>query len=370
MVIQCLCVSTGSAAIIYSTTQGGTLSSGYQGATYSPGASSTLRGHLMFKSGITMGDNALTWDADGLVDGLLSIGNAGSLALANDLRLGSTATMSCVGDNLTISGGGNKIILGGNTSLTDGIVLTSNLTIDGQGHTLRMVAFGDAGRFTAGSAQLTLKNMTLVLDCLGVANYFFRIGSYIFENVSIKFPPYSGINVGLFSSISNGTVNMTIRGKVSIESPLSPIILCESNSVNTIATTITIDKNSSLNIGKGTVLALVRNGDANATINGSEISMTDQSSSFKLDGCDFYTSTAGSALTALSVTKGTVLFDNKVRIFNALYNKDTFAPTSSGNNDMTKALIFGDGTASNDVDVRMLSSAYLTVDGCIKYYHS
>lgn len=37
---------------------------------------------------------------------------------------------------------------------------------------------------------------------------------------------------------------------------------------------------------------------------------------------------------------------------------------------MSKAFTLGDGTGANDVDVRVLGGAYVTVDECINYNHS
>ena len=88
--------------------------------------------------------------------------------------------------------------------------------------------------------------------------------------------------------------------------------------------------------------------------------MADQTSVLHRDGCDFYTGANG-----LTLTKGTVIFENKVRIFNKDYD---YAGTT--NTDMSKALTFGDGTAAGDVNVCVLGGAYVTVDGCMKYNHS
>ena len=113
--------------------------------------------------------------------------------------------------------------------------------------------------------------------------------------------------------------------------------------------TIKIEKNSKLFFGKGII--------ADFTLPPYSIftfEFEDKTSVLHLDGCDFYTGANG-----LTLTKGTVIFENKVRIFNKNYG------SSTPNTDMTKGLIFGDGTSENAVDVKVLGGAYVTVEGCM-----
>jgi hypothetical protein len=91
--------------------------------------------------------------------------------------------------------------------------------------------------------------------------------------------------------------------------------------------------------------------------------MTDQTSALHLNGCDFYLGPTNS--NGFNITKGTVIFENQVRIFDCNIGSE-----NSPNSDMTRGLILGDGTVANDVNVRLLSDAYVTVDGCLKYNHS
>ena len=59
----------------------------------------------------------------------------------------------------------------------------------------------------------------------------------------------------------------------------------------------------------------------------------------------------GNADPVCKVLGGTVLFENKVRIFNKDYG------SSTPNIDMSKALTFGDGTPGNDVHIKVLREA-------------
>lgn len=355
--------------LLYSTAPGGTLSNGYQGATYETpfGDPFIIRGSFVFKNGITFGTfDPVTWDADGLVNGLMTIPANASLTLSTDLRLGSTAGFSSDGAVFTVNGGGKKIVMGGDVVLNQAIILGSDLTIDGNGHTMKVIGCS----FITNSSTITFKNMTLIYDNTGASNYYlFRQGNYIFENVKICCVPRSGSYATLFSEISSGvTAYVTIKGNVTICSPNMPVVLCTTAISRVMNVPITIEKNSSLTI-KNTAFALCSEPGPTCSI-----SMTDRTSVLHLDGCDFYTSSSGGnsaeALTSLSLTKGTVLFENKVRIFNAIASLGpTFSPYGPVNTDMTKALILGDGLAINDVDVRILSSAYVTLLGCMKYNH-
>lgn len=359
--------------LLYSTAQGGNPSTSYQPATYAPSSENIrLRGHFMFKNGITIPSFwTFTWDAEGIVNGLITIPNTNSLTLASDLRLGTTASLSGDGWYLGIGGQNKKITLGGDMTLSKGILINSDLTIDGQGHTLTMAAGPDNGRLVANSSTFTLKNMTLVLDNSGDSTeYLFRPGNYILENIKIKCAAYPNASATLFGASAAGISTVTIRGHVSIESPGIPVLFSKAvSSINPHAVTVNIEKNSILAIGPKTVFALTSTAGTTCSIN-----FADRTSILSLDGCDFYTSSVGgvsaSALAALSLTKGTVMFKNKVRIFNAVYNTSTYAPYSPVNTDMSKALIFGDGISAGDIDIRVLGDAYVVVSGCIDYRHS
>lgn len=369
-----LCCSSSAWAdtLLYSTTQGGNPAGGYQPATYTLADNTFTRGHFLFKRGITVGDNDFTWDADGFVNGTISVGNAGALKLSTDLRLGTTGTLSCVGDYLNIYGENKRIMLGGEMGLNQGIRAKSTLTLDGQGYTLTLTRGRDYGRFEIdGNTTVILKNMTIFCESVNDSNdYLFRRGNYILENVRIVCKPYADRIATLCSALDSGITTITIRGQVSIESPEMPIVMCKDGGAGALTLAINIEKNSTLTIGQGTVCALCYNSsDSACTIN-----FTDRTSQLVLDGCDFYTSSVGgngaSALTALTLTKGTLLFRNKVRLFNALYNTSTYAAYTPINTDMSKALILGDGTSAGDMDVRVLGGAYVTVQGCINYNHS
>ena len=151
------------------------------------------------------------------------------------------------------------------------------------------------------------------------------------------------------AGIASGSIS--IKRDVSLECPGGDMALACSNG----GMTVDIAQNSRLKLGKNTTFALAY---GNAT--GASISMVDQTSVLHFDGCTFYTSAdlANSLpnVTPLLLTKGTVLFENQVRIFNRYYGQPAV------NTDMSKAFTLGSG-----VNARVLGDAYLTVDGCMAY---
>lgn len=147
-------------------------------------------------------------------------------------------------------------------------------------------------------------------------------------------------------TLSNSSGTITIKGNVRLEGFGQRI---------KVGCPITINANSSLYVEKGVSLTNV-----------ASITMADQTSVLHLDGCSLYTGngTDGTSLTAgLSLTKGTLMLDNKVQILNKNYG-------GASNTSMSKGFLLGDGTASNDANVVVLAGAYVTVDGCMKYNHS
>jgi hypothetical protein len=351
-------------ASLITTAPGGTFTSGYKATQYT--GTGTLRGHVMLKNGLYVSHafDYFTWDGDGVVNGPITWNNTFShLTLGADLKLGSTTTVPYNGQTSNIVGRGNKIELGGDLLATNRLTVQgSALTIDGKGHTLRLEIAVTPQIDAIDSGTLTLKNMTLYSDTSGTSPMcifgYVKPSNLILDNVKIICKNY-----GSFSPVAiSGGGSLTIRGNVSIESDGGIVEL----SGNDNPLTVSIEKNSTLRVCKNTAFGLVGITSAQCT----SFSMADQTSVLHLDGCDFYTSTSGFVLAGLNLTKGTVVFENKVRIFNAYYDKTIPGPNQTGNIDMTKGLILGDGTALGDVNVRMLGSAYVTVDGCMKYNHS
>ena len=335
------------ATSVISTAPGGDPTTAYQATAPTFADGDTIRGHAMFKAGFIIPASAtVTWDGDGVVNGPITFSDGTSqLNLMTDLRLGGSGSLS--GANCRIRGDNNKIILGNDTTMaTNGSISavgTNNLVIDGQGHTLNCPSINKMGNI---ASVVTLKNMLFnVYDqqqFYGICFYT----DYILENIVIT---GGQLSLSDWTTLGWSATSFTIRGRVAVNMPGRRLKLNWNSAVNFI-----IEKNSTLYIGKGTILEAIKSTDSGSIT----FTMADETSVLHLDGCDFYTGANG-----LSLTKGTVIFENKVRIFNKNYD-------GASNADMTKALIFGNGTAAGDVNVRVLGGAYVTVDGCIKDNHS
>jgi hypothetical protein len=338
------------ATSVISTAPGGNSTTGYQATAPTFTNGDKIRGHAMFKKGFTIPESAtVTWDGDGLVEGPITFAGGSStmskLTLLTDLRLGSSGLLS--GAYCEITGNNNKIILGDDATMATNAFISdsigNNLVIDGQGHAFNCPSIYGMGGVLS---TITLKNMIFNVydqynDC-GILNQY----DHVLENITI-----TGGKPSLSDFTTLGWVarSFTIRGRVALNMPGRRLKLNVYGHVN-----IVIERNSTLYIGKDTILEAIKSTDGGSI----RFTMADETSVLHLDGCDFYTGANG-----LSLTKGTVIFENKVRIFNKDYD-------GASNADTSKALIFGDGTVAGDVNVRVLGGAYVTVDGCIKDNHS
>lgn len=369
VVITCNCISL-SGISVKSTAPGGIPTTSYQGGSLSLVSGDVVRGHVELKKGFSVGVGAVTWDATGVVEGPITFTDATSiLVLKSDLRLGGTGSITPLADtSLTsggwgqtygIDGGGRTIFMGGDFTIGNDVqrdlFLNSNLTIDGQGHTLTLQ---NSSNFRVRSGfTLTLKNMTIVCDATNSKWGHFNGGNgtnsnFIFDNVTIIARPNGSNFAGGVEPGTGGTSAVTFRNKVSILGAGARFSLRE----NFGTTNFTIDKNSTLYFGPNVIVQLSDANSFNCTL-----SMVDHTSVLHIDGAKFYMGPNG-----LQLTKGTLLVDNKTRIFNCEVGSEA-AP----NTDMTKGLILGDGSSSaNDVDVRVLGGAYVVVDGCVDYKHS
>ena len=316
-------------------------------ATYNPTGGDTLKGFFMFRAGFSSwSSGTLTWDGLGIIDNVFSIPTGGTLSLTSDLHLGPKATIASGGGftiNGTASYPGAKIFLDGDAvilSRTCNVNTGTYLTIDGQGH-----AFTVANGGSLNYGNVTLSNMDILLT--NTAGYLYNslsIGSsYIFENLTIR-AGGDGTRVRIARAQSNDPL-ITINGDVRLEGFGQRII---------VNAAITINSNSKLYVGPGVILT-----------NFISIAMTDQTSVLHLDGCQFYTgndSDGASLSSGLTLTKGTLILENNVKIFNRNYGN-----TGAANANMSKALILGDGSSTNDVNVVVRAGAYVAVDGCVDY---
>ena len=365
-----LSASCAQAGYLKSTASDGATANGYQATAYNAGALGDfdIQGHFMLKGGLGVfgGVNAIV-DVDGISNGPLSLlATNAVIKLSGDLRLGSTASFSLpngtslsTNEGFATPNGNRRIVMSNNitigtSSLQKNLNLTTggtDLTIDGQGNKLTLLHDSTINLRTG--ASLTLKNMILELESTITTTGHFNTAAsgntITLENVTVR-----GKNNGTAVTGITGACALIIRGRVRYESPGTTITLKSSAGPQTI----TIDKNSTLYVGPNTKFRMQELADR---VTG--ITMTDQTSTLHLNGCDFYLGPTNAS--GFNITKGTVILENQVRIFDCDIGSET-----TPNSDMTRGLILGDGTATNDVNVRLLSDAYVTVDGCLQYKHS
>jgi len=266
------------------------------------------------------------------------------LTLLSSLHLGPNATLS-LGDNSMITGNGHTIFLGGNSiSLSKKCFLYNTLVIDGLGHTLTV---SDGGYFNATGASSGLILSNTDLHITNTTQSVFQESITVTLRNSVVRACGNGNQVVLADSffVGNPSGNYSISGDVRFEGFGQRI---------NVAGRVTIKANSRLYVGPGVTMTNI-----------TRIKMTDQTSILHLDGCEFYTGSGGDGTdltNSLTVTKGTLLLENKVKIFNRNYGY-----TGAANSNMSKALILGSGTPEDAVNVVVRAGAYVAVDGCIDY---
>jgi hypothetical protein len=354
---------------IITTATGGTAANGYQATTPTFTSEDVMRGFIMFKGGFTLpSDGNVIYDADGPVYGPLTFGTGTStLKLYSDLRLGTTGWFANGGgmfpsrtlDGCPASGGpGNSILMGGDQTLNFSLEITTSICIDGCGNTLTL---GSSGSLTLQNrATLTLKNMNLIVNAslpFSSSNGAAYLG---LENVNVFLQQDSCI----FGA--NCALMPRIQGFVGIYGPYAAkSVSFAYGNPSANKCTIAINSGSTLYVGPGATLDLsyIQAPAAN------KIGMQDSSSVLWLDGCTlkWLPDNANGAMPlrgqGLVLKKGTILIGDKTTILD-------LDSSGNANTDITQGLIFGDGTAANDVDVRVLGGAYTVLKGCMQYYHS
>lgn len=357
---------------IISTAPGGTSTQGYQGSLVST-STILLRGTIICKQGIDVsGTLPLFYDADGPVYGAIKFnGNSGSLKLASDLRLGSTCALRTAvadsymiinaGESANASVGGQTIIMGDDLRLTFSTKFISNCVIDGRGNTLTLQA--PLSVFN-NSTSVTLKNMRLLV-CPGTGtstgNAF--VEPFIF-NANNQSQSINLCNVDLCLPIGK-TTHVVTAGRLNLNNQVNitgsgGIFKMFYAGAGTASPKIIIGNSSKFLVGQGVTLSLWGSPDVPQ---GNRLVLNGVTSQLWLDGCtlDISAATAGTTQ-GLMLKQGTLFFDNKVTVSSTI--------ASMVVSDITNGLQLGDGTAANDIDVRVRGGAYLDTIGSMCYNHS
>ena len=270
------------------------------------------------------------------IEGPMDFNNTGVLAFADDVTFGTKASFTNGGH---LSGNGYTLVLTGSLGIpaTKTIRITSNMIIDGQGNHLVLEAGSslivstgvtvtlrnmDINKLSgaqidlegAGTARLTLQDVTIHLD----GDFNFADGRlYIQDDVRLI-----GSNKFIYES-------------------MYPMYINEGSA-------FVVDLNATFRYVPG--------GGASHT-DRTLLRFTDDSSFMYFNG-----STFESPVNGVQLTKGNLVFENKVAIKN--YLADGTTPNIS----RTEAVTVGDGTtAGNDVNVTVLSGARVEVTGYFDY---
>ena len=357
---------------IISTATGGVFANGYQGSLVST-STILLRGTIICKQGIDVsGTLPVVYDADGPVYGKVQFnGASGTLKLASDLRLGSTCAVRSVTTDayMTIDAGkstdasvaGQTIIMGDDLRLTFSTKFISNCVIDGRGNTLTLQA--PLSVFNT-SMSVTLKNMRLIIwPGTGTSSSNAFAEPFVF-NANNQSQSINLCNVDLCLP-SGKTTHVVTAGRLNINNRVNVTgsggtFKMFYSGAGTASPKIIVGNNSKFLVGHGVTLSLW--GSPNVP-QSNRLVLNGVTSQLWLDGCTLDISAVAAGTTqGLMLKQGTLFFDNKVTVSSSIANAVVA--------DITNGLQLGDGTAANDIDVRVRGGAYLDIIGSMHYKHS
>ena len=217
-----------------------------------------------------------------------------------------------------------NMVFNSNVRLNESLKFYNNCTINGNGRTL---LFDDEGQIrVADGCQLTFYN----LELSGLANTNLKCDQ---NGAKIVF---QDCKLTLSSSFIFDTGSILFRGDV--------VVSGTNKFIYTSSMGSTIDSNSTLYFDKKNTLffdPIVSNRDL--------LYMIDKSSYLFFDGATLYSTETG-----MRLTRGTLFLDNDV----------TFSCLGSSS---SEAICFGDGSADNNLDIKILADAQLNIYGAFKY---
>lgn len=279
-----------------------------------------------YKAGFTIGGGCnIAWQVEdpaaNMLEGSIRWADYSSLlTLHSDLYLTKQATLEGFHhlygglSFAIIDGQGARIIFTQPTTLaTDLLFLLSDLTLNGQGNKIswpKLLAL--IGIKDEVSVKCSLENMYLEFTTIFDEPILWQ-GNYCLDNVTLDC-------LEGFALLGEGS-SLTIQNNVSLETASKPIWLVTSGHKDQ---PVIIAENSELAIKRGGTLIV---GDS---IRGSALLRPiDQSARIKLNNCDFYTGQEG-----IKLETGTLIYENKVQIFNGDYTETlaSFKPNTNTDN--------------------------------------
>ncbi len=259
--------------------------------------------------------------------------NGGTLSLDGDLYLSSTTRLYTGG---IIDGNGGALKLGGNLSIPSGESLrfTSSTIIDGRGHALIL---------EPGAQLIVDKFTTLSLRNLELRN--------LKDNGVVMLSPSSLLGFQDVEVALSGDYTFT-QGGLLVDDDV--LVTGTSKFVYESAQSSFVNKFATFYFDLGSTFSYVPSNSSRTLIN-----MADVSSAIYLNGCTF-SAPGDSKYNGIQLTSGRVILDNHV-IFNNING-------SVPNAVRAKAIAFGDGaSATNDVDFKVLSGAFVEIEGYLDY---
>ena len=288
----------------------------------------------LFKAGFDIAaDKTITLDLALPVSGNINLGGSGTLQMAGDLYLDSQAYLTIGG---IIKGEGNTLLLSSSFVIPENnrLIIGSNLVLDGQGNNL--VIGNNAQLIIDPALSVTLKNLNWANTTSN--DFLIMRGNTIdltLDNVNTLFDTTFNMTQGALFIKNNVTI-------------ATPQIFAYSST-----RALTVLPAAELHFDVGSTFSFSPNPTGPHTQEQrSLVRLTNQSSRLYCDHCTVELPDYG-----MQLTKGTILFDNKVTI-----NGNTAAI------DEQHSLEFGDGTSNNDAYVDILSGANIVVNGYM-YHH-
>ncbi len=246
----------------------------------------TAQGFVRLNNGLT-----ITQDGHGKLDtctsfsGNIDLRETGTLELLNNLKLDSGVTFSSGGN---INGHGNTLLLGGDLTIPTGKILhiMGDTIIDGKGKTLFLNEH--AQLFVDTNVTLTLKNLSVVTTRNSLTNPAIRCAA-LKSKLALDNVMLAPVGDFLFK-----------EGQFFVHNDV--IFTGTSSFIYTSTRPSYITSRACLGFDLGTTFSF-----APATNSNEQLVLSDPTSNLYLNGCSLLTTGTG-----MRLTKGLVLFDNKV----------------------------------------------------------
>lgn len=314
---------------LYSTAYGSDSAVSIENPTNISGPDNIINSFAYLNNGFTYQDAATTCSYKSVfpVMGSISL-NGGKLSLLGDLMLSNSFAIQSSGKFDML---GKAIVFGGNLAIPSGstIIVSSNGVIDGQGNNFDLNI--GSKLIIDSNITLTLRNLNLIGSAMPQIEMRSATSKLALQDVVIGLDRDFTFTQGQLFFVND--VIVTGSNKFSYASTETSYILAHS--------TLCFDKNTTFSYSP-------RLTGRHTLSEKGLIVMADKTSKIFFDECAIQLPDSGWKLTA-----GTIYFDNKVILNGSLTEAESFE--------------CGDGTLAGELDVNVLSGAYLENNGYINF---